>query len=132
MDLEMELEMRRRTERIAMWQSMLMTRCDGARPRCHHCSRRDDEPCVYDAVLKRRGPGRCNKGKGSKRRQRAAVKVEVEVELEAKSEGAAGGGTGEMETDMDGETDADAEMGGAVSGSSSSLGASSSRIECTA
>lgn len=40
-----------------------LTRCNGARPRCHHCARRGEEQCSYDATLRRRGPGKKNKDK---------------------------------------------------------------------
>ncbi|KAG6377046.1 hypothetical protein JVT61DRAFT_1095 [Boletus reticuloceps] len=35
-------------------------RCDGAKPACHNCTRRNkpSDPCVYDPVPKRRGPDR--------------------------------------------------------------------------
>ncbi|WVR03322.1 hypothetical protein IAU60_000313 [Kwoniella sp. DSM 27419] len=36
-------------------------KCDGERPRCYHCSRRGMDDCTYEAVLKRRGPGKHNK-----------------------------------------------------------------------
>ncbi|RXK37292.1 hypothetical protein M231_05434 [Tremella mesenterica] len=36
-------------------------KCDGARPKCHHCSRRNEDVCEYDAILRRRGPGKKNK-----------------------------------------------------------------------
>jgi hypothetical protein len=42
---------------------MLIFRCDGARPKCYHCSRRNEDCCSYDVVLRRRGPGRKNKAK---------------------------------------------------------------------
>jgi hypothetical protein len=34
------------------------TRCDGAKPACHNCTRRakPTDPCVYDTAPKRRGP----------------------------------------------------------------------------
>jgi hypothetical protein len=41
----------------------LIGRCDGARPKCFHCSRRKEDCCSYDVVLRRRGPGRKNKTK---------------------------------------------------------------------
>ncbi len=34
------------------------TRCDGTRPQCHNCARRNEGVCEYDPVLRRRGPGR--------------------------------------------------------------------------
>lgn len=40
-----------------------MNRCDGVKPKCHHCSRRNEDSCVYDTVLRRRGPGKKNKSK---------------------------------------------------------------------
>lgn len=40
---------------------LIRFRCDGARPRCHNCTRRDEEGCSYDAALKRRGPGKKTK-----------------------------------------------------------------------
>ncbi|ORY32000.1 hypothetical protein BCR39DRAFT_525132 [Naematelia encephala] len=43
-------------------------KCDGERPKCHHCSRRKEDECVYDAVLRRRGPGK--KSKKEKERER--------------------------------------------------------------
>jgi hypothetical protein len=33
------------------------------KPKCFHCSRKGEELCRYDAVLKRRGPGKKNKRK---------------------------------------------------------------------
>lgn len=32
-------------------------KCDGNRPTCSNCERRR-QPCAYDAVIKRRGPGK--------------------------------------------------------------------------
>ena len=38
-------------------------KCDGARPKCHHCTRRGEASCAYDVVLRRRGPGKKTKDK---------------------------------------------------------------------
>ncbi|WVQ93896.1 hypothetical protein IAU59_000974 [Kwoniella sp. CBS 9459] len=41
-------------------------KCNGERPRCYHCTRRGEDACMYEAILRRRGPGRNNKEKKSK------------------------------------------------------------------
>lgn len=33
-------------------------KCDGAKPKCHNCTRRKEPECSYDQVLRRRGPGK--------------------------------------------------------------------------
>jgi hypothetical protein len=40
---------------------VLIGRCDGVKPKCRNCDRRGEEICEYDAVLRRRGPGKNNK-----------------------------------------------------------------------
>lgn len=71
---------------------VLMIRCDGARPKCHHCTRRNEPLCEYDTVLRRRGPGKKTKksaqegdrdsgsgdgsGHGGKKRQRVSTSAE--------------------------------------------------------
>jgi hypothetical protein len=45
-------------------------RCDGAKPKCYHCSRREgNEECTYDAIPKRRGPDRTQRARTSGTRQ---------------------------------------------------------------
>ncbi|WVW81610.1 hypothetical protein I302_103605 [Kwoniella bestiolae CBS 10118] len=41
-------------------------KCNGEKPKCYHCHRRGEETCLYEAVLRRRGPGKHNKEKKSK------------------------------------------------------------------
>ncbi|KAH7106905.1 hypothetical protein BKA62DRAFT_221002 [Auriculariales sp. MPI-PUGE-AT-0066] len=48
-------------------------RCDGAKPTCHNCTRRNCNDCKYDAVPKRRGP---DKKPGA--RQRTVKKRELD------------------------------------------------------
>ena len=36
-------------------------KCDGGRPKCSTCLKKGEEMCEYDAVLRRRGPGKNNK-----------------------------------------------------------------------
>ncbi|WVN90127.1 uncharacterized protein L203_105362 [Cryptococcus depauperatus CBS 7841] len=36
-------------------------KCDGVKPRCFHCVKRGEEVCEYEAVLRRRGPGKQNR-----------------------------------------------------------------------
>ncbi|ORX34535.1 hypothetical protein BD324DRAFT_610110 [Kockovaella imperatae] len=36
-------------------------KCNGVRPKCANCVRRNEDSCEYDTVLRRRGPGRNNK-----------------------------------------------------------------------
>lgn len=46
-------------------------RCDGAKPKCYHCSRREGgEECTYDAIPKRRGPDRTQRARTSGTRQK--------------------------------------------------------------
>ena len=48
-------------------------KCDGVKPACYQCQTRS-KPCVYDALPRRRGPGRKNKGgERAQRRQRGRV-----------------------------------------------------------
>lgn len=45
-------------------------RCDGAKPKCYHCSRREgNKECTYDAIPKRRGPDRIQRARTSGTRQ---------------------------------------------------------------
>ncbi|WVF66275.1 hypothetical protein IAT40_001015 [Kwoniella sp. CBS 6097] len=41
-------------------------KCNGERPKCYHCTRRGEDACTYEAILRRRGPGKNNKEKKSK------------------------------------------------------------------
>ena len=56
------------------------TRCDGAKPACHNCTRRakQTDPCLYDTAPKRRGP---DKTPGA--RQRMAREALQECETDA-------------------------------------------------
>ncbi|WRT63464.1 uncharacterized protein IL334_000369 [Kwoniella shivajii] len=38
-------------------------KCNGEKPNCYHCHRRGETTCSYEAVLRRRGPGKNNKEK---------------------------------------------------------------------
>ncbi|KAL7425289.1 hypothetical protein Q5752_000977 [Cryptotrichosporon argae] len=61
-------------------------KCDGERPRCAHCKRRPQDICEYDAVLRRRGPGRNNKPRDKARgaRRKGGGKLgDVERAVEA-------------------------------------------------
>lgn len=45
-------------------------RCDGAKPKCYHCSRRQvNQECTYDSIPKRRGPDRTQRARVSGTRQ---------------------------------------------------------------
>lgn len=45
-------------------------RCDGAKPKCYHCSQRDgNKECTYDVLPKRRGPDRIQRARTSGKRQ---------------------------------------------------------------
>jgi hypothetical protein len=47
-------------------------RCDGAKPKCYHCSRREgkgNKECTYDAIPKRRGPDKTQRARTSGTRQ---------------------------------------------------------------
>ena len=45
-------------------------RCDGAKPRCYHCSRQEENGgCTYDALPKRRGPDKIQRTHTSSTRQ---------------------------------------------------------------
>ncbi|OCF33190.1 hypothetical protein I316_05235 [Kwoniella heveanensis BCC8398] len=41
-------------------------KCNGERPKCYHCTRRGEDACTYEAILRRRGPGKHNKEKKPK------------------------------------------------------------------
>ncbi|WWC57986.1 uncharacterized protein I303_100521 [Kwoniella dejecticola CBS 10117] len=41
-------------------------KCNGEKPKCFHCHRRGEDTCVYEAILRRRGPGKHNKEKPPK------------------------------------------------------------------
>ncbi|WWC85627.1 uncharacterized protein L201_000492 [Kwoniella dendrophila CBS 6074] len=41
-------------------------KCNGEKPKCFHCHRRGEDVCVYEAILRRRGPGKHNKEKVTK------------------------------------------------------------------
>ncbi|WWC67001.1 uncharacterized protein I206_100908 [Kwoniella pini CBS 10737] len=38
-------------------------KCNGEKPKCFHCDRRGEDSCIYEAILRRRGPGKHNKEK---------------------------------------------------------------------
>jgi Fungal Zn(2)-Cys(6) binuclear cluster domain len=45
-------------------------RCDGAKPKCYHCSRREgNKDCTYDTLPKRRGPDRTQRARTSGKMQ---------------------------------------------------------------
>lgn len=76
-------------------------RCDGARPKCHHCKRRNEEGCIYDAVLRRRGPGKKAKKRGGRGRSGSSGSEDGEGDEEGSEEmdgsrrGYQGNGSGE-------------------------------------
>lgn len=48
------------------------------KPQCFHCARHDVQACVYDEVLKRRGPGKHNKKDKMKKAEQDEGSREVE------------------------------------------------------
>ena len=45
-------------------------RCDGTKPKCYHCSRREgNEECIYDTLPKRRGPDKSRRSRTRGTRQ---------------------------------------------------------------
>jgi hypothetical protein len=70
-----------RTEgcRDIVWHVLIPCRCDGAKPRCYHCKRRCEETCEYDAVLRRRGPGKKNKAKQLEEAERAGANLSPDM-----------------------------------------------------
>ncbi|OCF59837.1 hypothetical protein L486_02510 [Kwoniella mangroviensis CBS 10435] len=62
-------------------------KCNGEKPKCFHCHRRGEETCVYEAILRRRGPGKHNKEKKpkSKSKKKSARNAEDDSNSDSES-----------------------------------------------
>ncbi|WWD06017.1 hypothetical protein V865_004102 [Kwoniella europaea PYCC6329] len=61
-------------------------KCNGEKPKCFHCHRRGEETCVYEAILRRRGPGKHNKEKKPKSKSKKTSTRNAEDDSNSDSE----------------------------------------------